>query len=50
LAVPLSSLGECLTIKHPNDGTQHLTRKERPAATTIIPADFHDEKAGGRLR
>ena len=38
---------ECITMERTDDGTQHLTWKERTAAGTA-PTEFEDEKAGGR--
>ena len=38
---------ECITMERTDDGTQHLTWKERTAAGTA-PTEFNDEKAGGR--
>ena len=38
---------ECIAMECHDDGTQHLTWKERTAANTI-PTEFNDEKAGGR--
>jgi len=38
---------ECITMERRDDGTQHLTWKERTEAGNI-PTEFNDEKAGGR--
>ncbi|MGI4740486.1 MAG: NAD-dependent dihydropyrimidine dehydrogenase subunit PreA [Janthinobacterium lividum] len=38
---------QCITMERTDDGTQHLTWKERTAAQHI-PTDFNDELAGGR--
>ena len=38
---------DCITMDRTDDGTQHLTWKERTAAGDI-PIAFNDEKAGGR--
>jgi dihydropyrimidine dehydrogenase (NAD+) subunit PreA len=37
----------CITMDRTDDGTQHLTWKERVEAGTA-PTEFNDEKAGGR--
>ena len=37
----------CITMDRRDDGTQHLTWKERTDADDI-PVDFNDERAGGR--
>ncbi|MGI4886724.1 MAG: NAD-dependent dihydropyrimidine dehydrogenase subunit PreA [Janthinobacterium lividum] len=37
----------CITMDRRDDGTQHLTWKERTAAANI-PTEFNDERAGGR--
>lgn len=38
---------QCITMERTDDGTQHLTWKERTAAQNI-PTEFNDERAGGR--
>lgn len=38
---------QCITMERTDDGTQHLTWKERTAAGNI-PTEFNDERAGGR--
>ncbi|RYE89977.1 MAG: NAD-dependent dihydropyrimidine dehydrogenase subunit PreA, partial [Cytophagaceae bacterium] len=38
---------QCITMERTDDGTEHLTWKERTAAQTI-PTEFNDERAGGR--
>ena len=38
---------QCITMDRTDDGTQHLTWKERIAAGTA-PTEFNDEHAGGR--
>ncbi len=38
---------DCITMDRTDDGTQHLTWKDRTAAGTV-PTEFEDEKAGGR--
>ena len=41
------SVDECITMERTDDGTQHLTWKERAVAGTIS-ATFNYQKAGGR--
>ena len=38
---------DCITMDRTDDGTQHLTWKQRAAAGTA-PTEFEDDKAGGR--
>ena len=38
---------QCITMERTDDGTQHLTWKERTKAQNI-PTEFNDERAGGR--